>query len=75
MDSLGGISFARPVMRCSARFLRRAGNDLASLRPAIVDVIIIFVFGVIIGVAEYFYDLRQDFLNLQLSTETVRSII
>jgi diguanylate cyclase (GGDEF)-like protein len=57
MDSLGGISFVRPVMRYSARLLRRAGNDLASLRPAIVDVIIILIFGAIIGVADYFYDL------------------
>jgi diguanylate cyclase (GGDEF)-like protein len=57
MHSWGAISLARSLMRHSGQLLRRNWYDLATLRPATVDLVIIVVFGALIAGADYLYDL------------------
>src|SRR5450631_2747249 len=48
------------ALRYSGQLVRQMRNDVASLRPATVDAIIISIFGVIIFTVEYYYDLAPQ---------------
>jgi diguanylate cyclase (GGDEF)-like protein len=57
MHSFDGSRVARALMRHSGELVRRARNEVASLRPATLDAIIISIFGVISCFIEYQNDL------------------
>ena len=66
MDSIDGTLGARVLMRDSGQLARRARNDVASLRPATLDVIIISIFSAILFSVEYFYHLAPQLFEFAL---------
>jgi Diguanylate cyclase, GGDEF domain len=57
MHLIYGTPIVRALMHYSGHLVRRARNGVASLRPATMDAIIIFIFGVIFFFVDYHYDL------------------
>lgn len=62
----GLVGFRAPMHKISRR-TRRAGNRLASLRPATRDAIVISFFGIICFASEYFFDLAPRLFEFSLN--------
>jgi diguanylate cyclase (GGDEF)-like protein len=60
MRLIYGTRIVRALTRYSDQLVRQTRNDLASLRPATVDAIMMSIFGVIIFSLEYYYDLAPQ---------------
>ena len=66
MHLIYGTRIVRALTRHSGQLVRRTRSDIASLRPATVDAIIISIFGVIIFSLEYYYDLAPQLFQFGL---------
>jgi predicted signal transduction protein with EAL and GGDEF domain len=69
MQTNHGIPHAPALIRYSGKLARRAGNDVAPIRPATLDAIIISIFGIIIFLVEYFYDLAPKLFQFATDNE------
>ena len=66
MHSIDGTFGARAPKRNSGQLARRARKGVASLRPATLDAIIIFIFSAILFSVEYFYDLAPQLFQFAI---------
>ncbi len=69
MNSIYGTGVIRELVRGSDRLVHRTRQALASLRPMIVDAIVISFFGVIIFIVEYYFDLAPLLFQFGLDHE------
>ena len=66
MHSVYGMRIVRASMRHGGQLMRRARNDIASLRPGTLDAIIISIISAIIFIVEYRTDLAEYLFQFAL---------